>query len=231
MTHGSPVDQVLLVAFLAGAVLGVARLVARWRARGVAEVDSYLSSHDAGTAHLVMNLGMAVMVTPWWSAGLRIALLVVFGALAAVIAALLARGAWVPTARAGAERPAQLYHLLAAATMVYATALMPVAAADMAGMGGTATAETSVAGPPVLAWVLAVLFALDGLATAVLGLGLPGRVVATSAPVPTGGRGDGGGGGVAAPPRPTTAARRTVRLASVPHLIMDVGMVWMLLML
>jgi hypothetical protein len=187
---GSPVlDGLLLAALLVALVVGGAGLL---RGR---PVDRYLSSRSAETGHLVMNLVMAAMLTPWWAGSVRTAGLVVLGALAVGFAALLVRG--------GPARPAHLFHLVAAGAMIFA-----VLATDHHAM----TMDMSTAAPvwrSTVAWVLAALFALDAVATTGVVVVAPRAALAGTA---------------------SSSRIRSLRVASLPHVVMDLGMVTMLVM-
>ncbi|WP_433798443.1 DUF5134 domain-containing protein [Actinomycetospora sp. CA-084318] len=199
---GSPVlDRLLLVALLVAAAVSSHQLL---RGRSV---DRYVTGRSAETGHLVMNLVMALMLTAWWTGIVRVGALAVLGALALSFAVLLVRGP-------AAARPAHLFHLVAAAAMLYAEFAGHPAGTDMVGMD-----MSGHAGPGAVAWLLAVLFALDAVATSLIVLLAPHLALApTPVPVPAGPR--------TAPPR---ADVRTLRIGTVPHVVMDVGMVAMLL--
>ncbi|MCD2187358.1 DUF5134 domain-containing protein [Actinomycetospora soli] len=203
MTGSPALDRLLLVALLAAAAVSAVQLV---RGRSV---DRYVTGRGAETGHLVMNLVMALMLTPWWTGAVRAAAVGVLVVLGLAFAVLLVRGP-------GAARPAHLFHLVAAGAMLYAE-LAGSHAGDMAGM------DMADAGPGAAAWVLAVLFALDAIATTAVVLLAPQLALAPEpVPVPTG------------PPAPAPAPApradvRTLRVGTVPHVVMDVGMVAMLL--
>jgi len=204
----------VLIALLAGAAISATRLV-RYRHRGDRHA-SYLTDREADAGHLVMNLAMAGMLGPWFGPGVHLGIIGLLAGLAAALAALLTKNLVRPK-EGGRNRGAALgYHLLAAATMLYATAAMPTTA--MSEMGST---------DPIAMKILAALFAIDAVATAVVALAAPDVAVAAmarSASTNT--------------PSPGAAAatliereRAELRVASLPHLAMDVAMVLMLLKL
>jgi hypothetical protein len=212
---GSPVvDRALLVLLVVAVGLDVARLARR---DALDPVDRHLSGGEALVAHLLMNLAMVVMLTPWWSAPVRTVVLVAVGALAVAFAGLLVAGLRVPALRE--RRPAHGYHLVAAAAMVLAVALMTDHgghdAMEMGMSTGTAHAAPSPV-VPVVAAVLAGVFALDLVAT-VLVVAVAPRAALVHAGV---------GGG---PDERSRVAR--LRVATVPHAVMDAGMAAMLVAL
>lgn len=240
MTGSLVLDRALLVVLLVGVVIGAGRWI-RGRRRPE-QVDHYLSARDADIAHVIMNLAMAWMLTPWWSGSVGTVMVIVFAVLAAVFAVLLVAGLGRPAL--GSRRPAHAYHLLAAATMAYATALTaPAAGHDGHGamahgatphdaMSGYDPGTVIAAGPPavpVVIWALVALFAIDLLATVIIVGVAPRLALATDddrRPPATGGRGD-----VAVAPRSDTVTSnriRTLRVATVPHAVMDLAMVVML---
>jgi hypothetical protein len=178
MAHSAPsLDALVLVALLVGAAISAGRLLRR--PRPPASGGAYLAGPEADASHLVMNLAMALMLTPWYG---RTVLLAVLGLLAVTLAALLAR----------TPRGALAYHLVAALAMLYAVA------------AGHAV-------PRVVLVVLAGGFALDAVVTASVVLFAPRAGVRLA-----------GTGGLVVDPG-------ELRIASVPHLVMDVAMVAMLL--
>lgn len=104
--------------------------------------------------------------------------------------------------RGGPARPAHVFHLVAAGAMLFA-----VLAADHHGMMDMAMAVP--VWQSTVAWVLAALFALDAVATTGV-VALAPRAALAGAP--------------------SSAGIRTLRVASLPHVVMDLGMVAMLVM-
>lgn len=188
MTGSTVLDGLLLAALLVAVVVSVAGLL---RGR---PVDRYLSSRSAETGHLVMNLVMVAMLTPWWTGAVRTLGVLVLGALAVGFAALLVRG--------GPARLAHVFHLVAAGAMLFA-----VLATDHHGMMDMTAAVSGW--QSTVAWVLAALFALDAVATTGVVALAPRAALAGT---------------------PSSAGIRTLRVASLPHVVMDLGMVAMLVM-
>jgi hypothetical protein len=229
-------DRALLAVLVLAAALSVLRLrTERARPGGP---RSYLTGWEADLAHLVMNLGMAAMLTAWWGPRLRTGLVALFGAVGLACVAGLALAAARPDPVRRAGRPALAYHLVAAAAMVYATVLMPVGpdsgtagmpgmagmpmmpeARDMPGMSGMAP-MTAPTGASVAAWLLAALFTLDALVTVVVVAARPALAL-SAVPAPAGAPAD-------RAPEVDGRLVRSLRLGALPHVVMDVAMVIML---
>ncbi len=217
---GDPVaDGVLLVVLVLAVVLSVGLLVS-----GRDGALGYLGGRESELAHVLMNAVMAWMLTPLFTGGAGTLVVVLFGVTAAVFAGLLVLGFAGP-GHWRERRPASAYHLVASLAMVYATVRMTGTGSahhghDMPGMdmSGMDMSGMDMA-PPVSgpAWVLAVLFALDAVGTAIVVAAAPDTVLARAAAP-----------GQAAP-GPEPGLRRRLRVAAVPHVVMDVAMVVMLL--
>jgi hypothetical protein len=235
VTGGPVVTAALLVALLGAAAISAVRLWRHRRSVLVAEtaVGRALTEPEADVSHLVMNLAMAAMAGPWFGAAARVAVLAVLAALVLALGVSLARGAG-PGLAAPGRRAALAYHLVAAAVMLAATALMPAGHAmsrmpagpdmpdmpDMPGMSGPPALPAAVG---VALLVAAGLFAVDALATAAVAVAAPARVPAVTDPSGSGNT------AVAAPARVAAGlAPATPRVAAVPHVVMDVAMVAML---
>lgn len=120
-----------------------------------------------------------------------------------VVLGALAVGYAALLVRGGPARPAHVFHLVAAGAMLFA-----VLAANHRGM----TMDMAMAVPvwqSTVAWVLAALFALDAVATTGVVALAPRAALAGT---------------------PSSAGIRTLRIASLPHVVMDLGMVAMLVM-
>lgn len=178
-------------------VLAIGALVSAVRLVVPTDGATYLGGRSSDAAHLLMNAGMAAMLVVPAALLPPTALLVLYVGLAVVFAVLVVLGLARPSPARVLHRPAHVYHVVAASAMAWAVYLMP---SDMPGMEGMpdmggmpAMSGMGGAGPtPVAAWVLAGLFALDGLGTLAL------------------------------------LRRLTDRVAVVPHVVMDAGMVFML---
>ena len=245
LTDAARPEWIVLVGLLVGAAISLGRLLAA-RLRPAQQVDNYFTSREADVAHLLMNLGMAAMLTPWYGQGVRVVLIGLFSAMAATFTALLTMSLVRPGVHARGQRPSLTYHLLASAAMIYATTLN-----DPMHMGMTTTAA------PAPAWILAVVFGLDAVATAVVVLFFPdaainlaltqgtevpaheqAAVAATQAgaaeqPAKSSTRDSrrlpANRNASATPRNPLRRGRRMVlRVAAIPHLVMDVGMILML---
>lgn len=181
-----------------------------FRHRGGGEIASYLADREAQATHVVMNGGMAAMFAPGYGPASAIGLQGLFG-VAVVI--LLARLVLLWNRRPAGRAAGTAYHLLGLAAMLWAVRAMDAAMPAMTGM-------THMMGKPSwLALALLVLFALDGLATALLA-GFAPRTIMRMAEIAAE-RPDSGA--------PATAAQvRGVRLSAVPHCLMDAGMAAML---
>lgn len=166
--------------------------------------SAYLNDSEAHAAHMAMNGAMAMMLVPEAPPGWMWASLIPIGILGLVLAARLPlhlrRGA---SAKAGAS----LYHLIGAGAMFYAMRGVFAAGAGMRHCGGMA----AHAGADWLATGLAMLFLADAIATAVMVMHFPSRLLAM--------------GGAPA----DAAAVADLRISAVPHVIMDAGMAAMLL--
>src|SRR5438105_3065341 len=141
----------LLIALVAGLAISTAHLVRPRRSED--RYGSYLAGPEADAGHLVMNLAMAAMLGPWSGALLRAGVLGVLTLLSLAFGALLIRHLVRPSGNDQGQRLALGYHLLAAGTMLYATAAMPT---EMAQMGSST---------PIALTVIAVVFALDAVLT------------------------------------------------------------------
>ncbi len=166
-------------------------------------VDTVWTTRESDAAHVVMNLSMAAMHGPLWGPTTR------SWVLAVMAVGVLATGLGVLRPPAGPGRRAALvHHLLAFATM----GLVVLLGHDPAhghGHGHGLPGGTPVA---VVVAALAVWFAFDLVVTVVVALvGPPARVLPA---------------GVGAPAGRDLAA---VRVAAVPHGVMDAAMVVMLL--
>jgi hypothetical protein len=203
----------MLIALLTGVAISTARLV-RYR-HLEHRCGSYLTGSEADAGHLVMNLVMATMLGPWSVAQLRVGVLGVLALLTTAFGALLIGNLVRPSGSDQSRRATLVYHLLAAATMVYTAAAMPAGMADM----GSST--------PIALNALAVVFALDAVVTAAIVLAAPDiALAATARPAPR--------NHSRSRTAPATTAgvdrnRLALRVASVPHLAMDMAMVLMLL--
>jgi hypothetical protein len=203
---------VVLIALLAGAAISATRLV-RPRNRGDRH-EFYLTDREAAAGHLVMNLAMAGMLSPWCGPRIHLGIVGLLAGLVAALAVLLIKNL-VRTTEGGPNRGAALgYHLLAAATMLYATAAMPTTA--MADMDSTV---------PNAMKILAVVFAIDAVATAVVAVAAPDMAVMATARSASTETSSPGAAAI------IDRERSDLRVASLPHLAMDVAMVLMLLKL
>lgn len=186
------------------------------RSRGAAEVESYIADREAQATHVLMNGGMAMMFADFYSPVLGHGILIGYSVAIAVIAVrlfvlLTRRHAAVTNRIAGS-----LYHAVSLATMIYAISVMPMDAASMGTMGGMPMASNGSA----LLNALAAIFALDGIATvALVGL-FPKLLIRMKRRI------DGAGSVLRVH---DTRTLRAIRLAAIPHCIMDLGMVLMVL--
>lgn len=193
---GSPLA---IAVFAAAALLSIALLLVP-----KATSKTYLSDREAHATHAVMNGVMAAMVLPHGSSDSRI-WLAILGVTSLVLAVR-----FVANARRGdGSAPGSAYHLLAALAMIAAIRWMP----DHHEM---AMGHTMTGGGGWIATLIALVFALDAILTAVLGFALPGKLVAMSRAI----SGD--------PIEYDGATLCSIRLSSVTHIVMDVGMVAML---
>ena len=194
-------------------LLGIGAAVSAVRLAVRPDEDTYLGGRSSDVAHLLMNASMAAMLVVPATVLPPGALVALYLGIAVVFAGLVVLGFVRPAPARQLHRPAHIYHVIASAAMAWAVHLMPTGLtdmSDMAGMSGmtampdmpgmgdmpgmdAAAHHHLAASPPVMAWVLAALFALDALGTLAL------------------------------------LRRVTDRVAVVPHVIMDVGMVSMLL--
>lgn len=193
---GSPLT---IAMFIAAALLSIALLLVP-----KATSDTYLSDREAHATHAVMNGVMAAMALPPGSSDSRI-WVAILGVTALVLAVR-----FVANARRGdGSAPGSAYHLLAALAMFAAIQWMP--AHHEMPMGHTMTGRGGWIAP-----VLAIVFALDAILTAVLGLALPSKLLAMSHAISR------------SPIDNDGATLSSIRLGSVTHIVMDVGMVAML---
>ncbi|HTK65492.1 MAG TPA: DUF5134 domain-containing protein [Pseudonocardia sp.] len=255
MTGSAVLDHTLFVALVAAAAMSAVLLLLERRRTDPA--GSHLSGPEADGAHLVMNAAMAVTLTPLFAGPGRTAVVAVFVLLAGGFAVALVVGIVGRSGYWSARRTLAGYHLAAAAVMAFAAVSMHHATGgtsgtggiegmagmagmgDMAGMPGMDHAGAVSAAPGVVAWILAVLFALDAIGTAVTVAVLPAGALAAVAPPATAQTAapqaapSGLAGPAAAVPDSRSpgwdpATVRRLRLSSVPHVVMDVAMVLML---
>jgi hypothetical protein len=236
-----PLDHTLFLGLVASATLSCALLVVE--PRRPAPAGSYLGGPEADGAHLVMNLAMAVMLTPWFTGAGRSVILAVFAALAATFAIALVAGV---TGRSGywsARRTMSGYHLVAAAVMAYATVVHTSGTSPglthvtaMPGMGhaghssGSTPVDAVMSAPSTMAWILAALFTLDAVGTAVTVTVLPAGAIA-AATSPNVAHASSAGSAIpaaSAGTRPQPASVRRLRVSAVPHVLMDLAMAVML---
>ncbi len=195
-------DPSPVLAALYGAAMVASLVEWRW-SRSFEGHESYFAGREAQATHVVMNGGMAAMTlrpVASMTEAVTIACLVAVAVL--VVRLLLER-----RAADGGRSFATIYHLLSLAAMVYAIQIMPPMTS---GIGHMSAIPVGWA-----AWTLTVLFLLDGAITLALGLLMPRLLLRLEGATAT-----------------ATADDRVVsliRLSSLPHLVMDAGMVVMLL--
>ncbi len=193
---------------------------------GAARAGAFLVTREADATHLVMNSLMALMVTPLYTARLRLPACALLGATAlALLLLLIGRGR-----RPGETGRLSLasrvlgtgYHLGMLAAMIYATVVM----GPMAAMAPLA----AMAPPPwraiTAAHALAAFFLLDAAAGVVAVSFFPAALIESEtsrrAPAPS----PASGAATA-----SAAEIATLRIGLLPHLIMDLGMIFMLVQL
>lgn len=193
-----------------GALLLIGVMVSAWRLVYARPAEfqsaSMLSvSRETDLAHLLMNGVMAWMLVPWAGALSRVTITLTFAALLLWFGVLLVTELRRQAPHDGATRRTKLgsygYHLVASSAMLYAVLAMPGGNRmhDMPGM---------VMQPTRLAYGIAAAFLIDLLVTAVVVVFFPG-VLGKAAGL-------------------STPLSESVRFASIPHLIMDIGMILML---
>ena len=175
-------------------------LVEMAMSRRTAFAEGYFAGPEAQASHIVMNGAMAWMVLDASAFATR-AILVALAIAAAILAVRLGLRAAMP-ARRGEPPAATIYHLLALAAMAYATLHMPP-------MPGMAMAPR----PGWLASAVAIVFAIDALLTFALAVVLPRQLLRMQRSTAD----------VANDQRSVLL----LRLSSVPHIVMDLGMVAM----
>ena len=187
--------------FGAAALFSIVELLRSIRA----EVASYIADREAHATHVLMNGGMAAMLAPFYDADIGRAIVVVYSAaiVVLIIDAIVRRG---PSPGLAGGR---IYHVIGLAAMVWAIRQMP---GPMLGMAMSAGAASW----PALA--LTALFLLDGAATAGLVVFAPRTMLRMADAL-----------ALSRSPRLSDVrAIREVRVAAVPHCLMDAGMVLML---
>ncbi len=194
----------LVALLLIGVMVSAWRLVHERAAES--QSASMLSvSRETDAAHLLMNGLMAWMLVPWAGVVSRLIINLTFGAVMLWFAGLLVAELRRPARPDRATRRAKLgsywYHLVASSTMLYAALAIP------GGMGMHEMPGMTMK-PSRIAYALAAVFLLDLLVTAVVVVFFPGAL--------------GKAAGIASP------LSRSVRFASIPHIIMDAGMISML---
>jgi hypothetical protein len=203
----SPVSLVLCGVLVIGAAVSAFQLVAG------PDGGTYLGGRSSDAVHLLMNAGMAATLVVPVSVLPSAAVLVLYASIAVVFAGLVGLGLARPTPPRRLHRPAHIYHVVAAATMAWAVH-------DMTGMTRTPGQPHDTAG-------------MSGGGHDMAGMtGMPGmdpsahHDVVASTPVAAWVL----AGLFALDALGTLALLRqlTDRVAVVPHVIMDFGMVWML---
>ncbi|HEY1968158.1 MAG TPA: DUF5134 domain-containing protein [Pseudonocardia sp.] len=221
MTGHASAFAMPLLAGLLTSVLVSAGLLATHRPDAA---RSHLSGREADAAHLLMNGCMAWMLTPWYGARGQAVTGWLFAAMAVSFGVLLLLGTLRPATYWHRQRPVSGYHLCAAAAMGYATLIMPDTA-EMPAMSMSMSMSSAhqmpampgAESPSGIAWVLAVIFALDALGTAIIVLVMPAAALVSVA-----------GPGTSATGLAPEAGRR-LRISGFPHVVMDLAMVAMLL--
>lgn len=192
-----------LVLYLFAALLALFLLM-----RPRIEGSSYGFSREAEAVHVVMNLGMAAMVSTLWSTQTALATQVL------LIATAIILGLNLLWRRGDVQRVAStLYHFGGVAAMIYAIHIMPPVE-DMANMAGHMHHHES-------SWIsmaLGSLFLLDGIATLVVVVAFPTIVVNMGL---VGSEGS-------AVQKGSLVSTKGLRISAIPHVIMDFGMALML---
>jgi len=175
-------------------------LLSAWRVARPRRGFGIIRQTDA--AHLFMNASMALMLTPWYGAALGTTVTALYALLALVTLILLARAL-----RPGRDRAGRIgtygYHLMVTVAMLYILSAMPPA---MPGM------EMPAASPPRLAEFIGLGFLLDAVVTSFTVTFFPN--LATQAATRTGDLED-------------ETSIFALREGAIPHVIMDIGMVFM----
>jgi hypothetical protein len=196
----------LCAVLLVGAVASAVRLVVR------PDGPTYLGGRSSDTAHLLMNASMAAMLVVPAAVLPTPAVLVLYTSIAVVFAGLVVLGLARPTPARRLHRPAHVYHVVAASAMAWAVHLVPA----MAGMPSTPGRPHDMAGmsdmPGMSGMDPPAHHHLAASASAPVAAWVLAALFALDA-------------------LGTLALLRQVadRVAVVPHVIMDLGMVFMLL--
>jgi hypothetical protein len=196
----------LCAVLLVGAVVSAVRLVVR------PDGPTYLGGRSSDIAHLLMNASMAAMLVVPAAVLPTPAVLVLYTSIAVVFAGLVVLGLARPTPARRLHRPAHVYHVVAASAMAWAVHLVPA----MAGMPSTPGRPHDMAGmsdmPGMSGMDPSAHHHLAASASAPVAAWVLAALFALDA-------------------LGTLALLRQVadRVAVVPHVIMDLGMVFMLL--
>ena len=217
------------VLFLIGALLSAWGL---WLARGGFAQNYYIDSREADATHLLMNATMAIMLTSLYTSDTVRVITVLYwlgaGTLAVRTFLLFRQTVTRKTAGEQAHIGGTIYHLFMLFTMLYALRLMPPETGQsMTAMPGMATmsnvAPMPSTAPSWTAIALGIIFLLDAVSSFVVVVFFPQSLQKAQAAL--------------VKPRnyiePQLASAytsiRLLRLSLVPHLLMDIGMAYMLL--
>jgi hypothetical protein len=207
----SAAAQALCAVLLVGAVVSAVRLVVR------PDGPTYLGGRSSDTAHLLMNASMgAMLVVP--AAVLPLpAVLVLYASIGVVFAGLVVLGLARPTPARRLHRPAHVYHVVAASAMAWAVHLMAPAMVGMPTTPGPPHDMAGMSDAPGMSDMPG-MSGMDPSAHHHLAASAPVAAWVLAALFALDAMG-------------TLALLRQVtdRVAVVPHVIMDLGMVCMLL--
>jgi hypothetical protein len=187
----------IAVLLIFGALLSAWRLARPRRGFGI------IRQIDA--AHLLMNASMALMLMPWYGARLAIFVTALYALLAVATLILLARAL-----RPGRDRAGRIstyaYHLMVTLAMLYIITAMQPSQAAMPGM------DMPISPPSRLAELIGLGFLLDAVVTSLTVTLFP--KFAAQAATRSGDLED-------------ETSIFALREGAVPHVIMDIGMVFM----
>ena len=206
------VYRATLLILVLGSLVGIYRMIMRPRtiSSGV-----LLSDRQSDYLHLLMNVTMALMLSPWFDMALRRWCLWAYASAAAYLLVdtiIVAARKHRRSARRFYRFVNNAYHLFAFSVMIYATYVMPAA---MRREGGSF---------PWPIGVIVGIFVVDGLGSTIVLVG-GGKRAITELPARMGNKGP------LLPVPSMTSDRWSFRVALIPHITMDLGMIVMLSMI
>lgn len=195
-----------------------------------------LFDRESDAVHVVMNLGMALMLAPFFAPQWHYTIVAAYSLTVAVLVVQIIWRKYGSSSASSTTTGGTVYHIAALLAMIYASLQMSHSTMLFSGLTdyGAHMLEMPQHHAPEIThtssnWIvkgLGYLFLLDGLLFLAVGVAFPAIVIAQAVKTPSD-----------SSKAPATVAvdnhanitRADVRLGALPHIIMDAGMVYMLL--